>query len=260
MKSGGTVESLPEISIVLATLNEGRNIREVVQRIERQKLPSYEIIVVDDGSTDGTREYVRERSTQDSRIRYLFHDGKQTTLRAHGLGIDATRGRFVVVMDADLQHPPETIPSLVHELELGASVVVASRYAKGGSAGPRTLVRFAYSRGAEWIAKALLVPARQVRDPISGYFGFRRTVWVPLNPQYRGYKILLFVLVMAEGQRTAEVGFGFEPRTEGTSKATQSLAFIRLFLIEVLLARRLRRLLKTHPGGGASSFPRNSAE
>lgn len=230
----------PVVSIVLATLNEAQNLPTVLDRIRRQPLPPFEIVVVDDGSTDGTREYLLRQAHDDPRVRYVFHDGKQTTLRAHCQGVEATLGRYVIIMDADLQHPPELLPSLLQRLESGAHLVVASRYAPGGSAGPRTTARWTISRGAEWTARLLLPPARRITDPVSGYFGFRRSDWVSLNPLYRGYKLLLFVLVMTEGRPVVEVGYHFVPRPEGTSKVTQSWAFVRMFLIEIVLAHRLR--------------------
>jgi dolichol-phosphate mannosyltransferase len=149
-------------------------------------------------------------------------------------------------MDADLQHPPELLGPMLGQLRSGSALVVASRYASGGTAGPRTTFRWSVSRGAEWLAKILLPPSRGISDPISGYFGFRRDIWVPLHPLYRGYKLLVFLLVMAEGDRVTEVGYRFTPRTEGTSKVTQGLAFVRIFAIEVLLALRLRGEIASH--------------
>lgn len=241
----------PRLSIVLATLNERDNLPAVVERIRRQPLPPFELVVVDDGSTDGTREYLRQAATQDPRILPLFHEGKQTTLRAQCQGIERASGQYVVVMDADLQHPPELLPSLVRRLDVGDGLVIASRYAPGGSAGPRTPSRWLISHGAEAAAKLLLPAARGISDPVSGYFAFRRAIWSPLNEQYRGYKLLLFVLVMAAGQAVGEVGFRFEPRGEGASKVTQSSAFIRLFLVELLLARRLSVARRNRPGPGS---------
>jgi dolichol-phosphate mannosyltransferase len=143
------------------------------------------------------------------------------------------------VMDADLQHAPELLPQLVGALDAGAAVVVASRYVPGGTPGPRPGLRAVISRGAEWTAKLLLPPARVVQDPVSGFFAFRRRLFVPLPPGTRGYKLLLFVLVMARGLDVREVPFRFEARTAGSSKVTSGLAFVRLFLAEVVLARRL---------------------
>jgi dolichol-phosphate mannosyltransferase len=245
----------PVLSIILATLNESRNLPQVVDRIRGQPLPPFEVIVVDDGSTDGTRAYLQEAAAADPRIRPILHEGKQTTLRAQCQGIEAASGRLVIIMDADLQHPPEILPKMVRALEQGAKLVVASRYAPGGSAGPRTLSRWAISRGAEWTAKALLRPARHVTDPVSGYFGFRKETWVSLDPTHRGYKLLLFLLVMAGSGPVAEVGFRFEPRTEGSSKVTQTSGFIRMFLVEVVLARRLAAELRRSVAGRPKEQP-----
>ena len=240
----------PTLSIVLATLNESQNLPQVFDRLRRQVLPPYELLVVDDGSTDGTREYLVQQHAVDPRVRYLFHDGKQTTLRAHCQGVEAALGRYVVIMDADLQHPPELLPAIVARLDEGAGLAVASRYAPGGSAGPRTTSRWTISHGAEWTARLLLSDARRTSDPVSGFFGFRRDSWVSLNPKYRGYKLLLFVLVMTEGRPVADVGYRFEPRPEGASKVTQSWAFVRMFLIEVILAHRLRSEIRHSPPRG----------
>jgi len=234
----------PTVSVVLATYNERQNLPELLDRIRHLDLPPSEIVVVDDGSTDGTREYVRDQARLDARVRPIFHDGRQTTLGAQCQGILATRGPLVVVMDSDLQHPPELLVPMVHALEDGAALVVASRYTEGGTPGPRSPLRAIISRGAEWAAKILLPEARRVTDPVSGFFAFRREVFRSLAPHYRGYKLLLFLLVMTRNAEVREVGFRFEPRASGSSKVAQGLTFVRVFLVELILARRLRRRLR----------------
>ena len=235
----------PVVSIVLATLNEHENLPWIVEELRRLPLPPYEVIVVDDGSTDGTREYLAIAAAADPRIRPILHDGKQTTLKAQCQGILDARGRYVVIMDSDRQHPPKTVLGLLHELEGGAGLAIASRYVSGGAVGERSFARALISRGAEWTAKFALRDARRVTDPVSGFFAFRREVFHPVDPSYRGYKLLLFLLVMNHGRRVAEVGYVFEPRTQGASKVTQGLGFVRVFLLELILARRLERMLKT---------------
>jgi len=233
----------PVASVILATLNERENLPELLERLWRVPLPSFEVVVIDDGSTDGTREFLTDAARAESRLRLIWHEGKQTTLRAQCQGIAASRGRFVIVMDADLQHPPEVLPTMVRSLENGSALVVGSRYAEGGSAGPRSVFRAIISRGAERIAKVFLPEARALTDPVSGLFGFRREVFRPLDPQWRGYKLLLFLLVMARGQGVAEVGFRFELRGSGASKVMQNYRFIRFFLTELVLAKRLENSL-----------------
>jgi len=247
MANGGGLEAerpRPALSIVLAILNERPSLAELFDRLSRATLPGWEAIVVDDGSTDGSREFVGALAQQDPRVRLLLHEGRQTTVAAQCQGISAAQGAFVAVMDSDLQHPPELLGPMVQQLEAGAALVVASRYAAGGTPGPRPALRAVISRGAEWTAKLLVPPAREVTDPVSGFFAFRRSAFVPIAPGQRGYKLLLFLLVMTEGLPVREVPFRFELRTEGASKVTSGLAFVRLFLVEVILARRLRRRLR----------------
>jgi dolichol-phosphate mannosyltransferase len=247
----------PQLSIILATFNERENLPQLLDRIEATALPPLELVVVDDGSTDGTRQFLEQRARSDGRLRLFWHDGKQTTLRAQCQGIAAARGRYLVIMDSDLQHPPEVLPAMVDALSKGSALVVGSRYAPGGSAGPRARTRLAISRGAEWTAKAFLPEARRVSDPVSGFFAFRRETFQPLPPEWRGYKLLLFLLVMSRGSPVAEVGYRFEPRASGASKVTENTRFIHFFLTEVVLARRFRRMLAARSSNEVT--PRESA-
>lgn len=240
--------SVPRLSIVLVTYNERANLPELFDRLRRTDLPPWEAIVVDDGSTDGTRAFVAEKAGVDPRFRLLIHDGKQTTVRAQCQGILDARGAFVTIMDADLQHPPELLPRLIRPLDDGVTLVVASRYAPGGSPGSRSLFRGFLSRSADFIARAWLADARRITDPVSGYFAFRREIFVRLDPGTRGYKLLLFLLVMAHDRPVAEVPFRFEPRTSGASKVVGGVGFIRVFLTEVLTAKRVEHALRKQRG------------
>jgi len=237
----------PVVSVVWAVLNERSNLPELVRRLRLVPLPSFEVVVVDDGSTDGTREYLTELAAGDPRFRVVFHNGRQTTVRAQAQAIQSAHGRFVIVMDADLQHPPEVLPAMVRALEDGASLVVGSRYAPGGAVGERTWGRYLLSKGAEWLARIWIREVRHLTDPVSGLFGFRREIYRSIDPEYRGYKLLLFVAVMSRGEHLAEVPFRFDPRTTGASKVTQGWRFVRLFLGELSLARRTRHRLASSP-------------
>jgi dolichol-phosphate mannosyltransferase len=241
---GGPGAPRVELSVILATINERRALPQLVDRLRALALPSFEVLVVDDGSTDGTREYLADLHGSDPRFRPIFHDGKQTTLRAQCQGIAASTGDLVVVMDADLQHPPETLPEIARALQNGSTLVVASRYVPPGSPGARTISRIIISRVAELTARMLLRETRPLTDPISGFFGFRREIYRPIDRAYRGYKLLLYLLVMNGGRPVAEVGFQFAPRAGGESKLTQGFGFIRVFLGELLRARKFRRELR----------------
>src|SRR5208282_6372304 len=112
------------VSIVMATLNELYNIPILFKGIDEQGLPPYELIVVDDGSTDGTKECLRELAQRDERIRPIFHEGRQTLIPAHCQGIRAATGEFVIIMDADLQHPPEILPAILRQLQNSTGLAI----------------------------------------------------------------------------------------------------------------------------------------
>lgn len=138
-------------------------------------------------------------------------------------GIGRADTDWIVVMDADLQHPPHLVPELVGEgIRTGADLVVASRYISGGSrAGLAGSYRIAVSRGATWLAKGLFPRAlRGISDPMSGFFAMRRRVVTAETLKPLGYKILLELAVRCRPRRVAEVPFVFQDRYSGESKST----------------------------------------
>lgn len=232
----------PVLSIVTATFNERANLPVLFERIREQALPPYEILVVDDGSTDGTREMLLEAAAQDPRVRPIFHEGRQTLIPAHCQGIRAARGELVVIMDADLQHPPEILPLITEKLQNGMAVVIASRYAGGGSSGECSAGRRFISLGAHLMTKLLVRNARRISDPISGFYGFWRGIFAPVDPRWRGYELLPFILVMGRGVSVAEIPYVFQPRKRGVSKIVgRDFGFVWTFLVQIVLVARFAR-------------------
>lgn len=229
----------PVVSIVLATLNERANITPLLAELFALDLPPLEVIVVDDGSVDGTREYVQAVMQRDRRVRLLCHQGRQTLTTAQLQGVQTALGRYIVIMDADLQHPPGAVPEIVRVLQRGATLVIASRYSPDGDVGDRPRYRALLSRGAELIARITLSGTRRVTDPLSGFFGFRRELARPLDPNTHGYKLLLFLLVLSGGKGVTEIGYRFRLRTAGSSKIAHGFSFLGTFMTEVLVAKRL---------------------
>jgi dolichol-phosphate mannosyltransferase len=133
-------------------------------------------------------------------------------------GLKQASGDYLAVLDADLQHPPEVIPRLMHWVENGADIAVASRYAAGGSSGNWGIGRRAMSLGANVSARLVVPSVRHVNDPMSGFFALKRRVveGVTLNPI--GYKVLLEILAEAGDVSVKEVPYGFERRGTGRSK------------------------------------------
>ena len=119
----------PDFSIVVPAHNEVANIAPMVAELRHVMAPlgRFEIIYVDDGSDDGTLAVLREAAAADATVRYLSFTrnfGHEAALRA---GLGCARGRAVIVMDADLEHPPAVIPDLVREWRRGFKVVTAQR-------------------------------------------------------------------------------------------------------------------------------------
>jgi polyisoprenyl-phosphate glycosyltransferase len=120
----------PELSVIVPVLNEERNVPLIVERLTQVLdacVASHEIIFVDDGSRDGTMAAIKALSAVDARVRAVSlsrNFGKEVALAA---GLDEARGAAAVMIDADLQHPPETIPAFVARWREGYDMVYGQR-------------------------------------------------------------------------------------------------------------------------------------
>lgn len=213
---------MPRFSIVLPTFNEAGQIRDLLAQLESAcRDIDYEIVVVDDNSPDGTHGLVTQASVANPRIVPVLRTKEKGLATAVIEGMRRARGDFVIVMDSDFQHPPETVARLAAAAESeNADLVVASRYAKGGEVHDFPLVRRIISWGAKTLSVLFLPRVRHFRitDPMSGFFLVRRAAVDPEALTPRGYKILIEVIAKAEIHRAAEVGFVFATRRGGESK------------------------------------------
>jgi len=214
------------LSVIVPTFNEGPNVAELVRRTAAA-LPGrdIEIIFVDD-SSDDTPEIIRGvASSAPVPVRLIHRDEPLGGLGGAVVeGIKAAASDFCVVMDGDLQHPPEVIADLLARAEVGdADVVVASRYVDGGTSdGLANAVRTMVSRASTMLTKAMFPKKlHNCSDPMTGFFLIdRRSLDIEeLRP--RGFKILLEILARKQ-MRVAEVPFDFAPRFAGESKASFS--------------------------------------
>jgi dolichol-phosphate mannosyltransferase len=231
------------ISIIIPTYNERENITPLVERIDRAISPrDYEVIFVDDNSRDGTAELINSLADQYP-VRVMVRKEERGLATAVVHGIDHSDGSTVVVMDADLQHPPEVIPDLLSKTESGADIVIASRYVEGGGMKEWGLIRKIISAGAIILAHVLLPATRAVKDPMSGYFAFKRTVVSQARLKPSGYKILLEILMEGKFQNAAEVPYTFSNRSGGESKlnARQQIEYLKHLFS---LMRRTGELLR----------------
>lgn len=239
------------VSIIVPTLNEVENLEPLVRRISRAAPWCREILFVDDGSTDGTRERVHSLG-QEYPVRLLARD--QPTLGLSGAviaGARAAGGEILVVMDADLSHPPEEIPRLVTPLfEDQAEMVIGSRYVKGGTTPGWPFYRKVMSR----LAAGMAYPLTGVHDSMCGFFAIRRLRLLQLAPAATGFKIAFETIVRGgRNLRVLEVPIAFVDRTRGKSK--MSLGVALLFSMRWLAAATHLARRPTRPAGDISPAP-----
>ncbi|MGZ3387071.1 MAG: polyprenol monophosphomannose synthase [Isosphaeraceae bacterium] len=233
--AGSSVDG-PSLSIVIPTRNEAENVEALIDTV-CAAIPGFdkELIFVDD-SDDATPSLLR-RLLPEADCPGLIVE-RSSTERAGGLstavveGFANASGAYLCVMDADLQHPPSAIPVLWMKAEReGADIAVGSRFMAGGSSkgGLDGLQRHAVSRGARFLARLLLPPARATSDPLSGFFVVHRRVVQGVDLRPIGYKILLEVLVRGRWQKVIDIPYVFHARHAGLSKATtgQGANFVR---------------------------------
>jgi dolichol-phosphate mannosyltransferase len=203
------------ISIVVPTYNEAENIPILLERIDRAVKEPYEVVIVDDNSPDGTAE-VAKKMAERYPVKVVVRPGKLGLATAVVEGFKHAEGRYIVVMDADLQHPPEVIPALIQKLKEGYQLAIASRYVKGGKDLGLTPKRRMVSLGARYLAWLLLPQSRGVKDVMSGFFALDRQIAIT-DTRLRGYKILLEILSQ-KNPKTCEIPYEFHPRLKGASK------------------------------------------
>src|SRR5215204_115483 len=208
----GTQGRMKELlTLVIPTRNEADNIPRLVRELkESLSGVDYRVVFVDD-STDKTPEVIQALTEEDSRI-VLIHrkkaeqNGGLSTAVAAGMDAAANTSEYTCVMDADLQHPPKKVREMLEEAKAsGADVVVASRYARGGSydglSGP---ARKAISVSSKYLAQIVFKEARKTSDPMTGFFLVRNEAISGIQFRPMGFKILLEILVCVPELRVAE--------------------------------------------------------
>jgi dolichol-phosphate mannosyltransferase len=202
------------ISVIVPTYNEAGSLPLLVERLgAAMSGHTWELVVVDDGSPDGTAEVANRLSARHP-VWVVRRGAKAGLASAVIAGIKESRGDVLVVMDADLSHPPEIVPALVKAIDEGADLAVGSRYVSGGATMDWPLRRRIVSRVACLMGN-VLVP---VRDATSGFFAVRRTALDGVHLNAIGFKIGLEVIARAKTKKIVEVPYTFRDREVGSSK------------------------------------------
>jgi dolichol-phosphate mannosyltransferase len=236
-------------TIVIPTFNERENVETLLRRLAAA-LPATdsEIVFVDD-STDDTPDVIRA-AARTCPIPVTVHHRENGAGGLGGAvveGMRLARGAWIVVMDGDLQHPPEVVPDLIAAgMRDGADLVVGTRYTGGGKRdgltdGYRRIVSGASTLATKVIFRNSLI---QVSDPMSGLFAVRTSSLEVDELRPLGYKILLELVVRTRPGRVVEVPYSFQQRHAGESKSTmaEGVRFLKHLAILRFGARRARML------------------
>lgn len=213
------------LSLVIPTYKESKNVKGIVEQLTQlldQAIPDqYELILVDDDSPDLTWEIALNLIPTYPQLKVMRRQEERGLSTAVIRGWQAGRGEILGVIDADLQHPPETLLQLLGEIEKGADLAVASRHIEGGGVSDWSVIRRFLSRGAQ-ILGLIILPGviGRVSDPMSGYFMVRREAIAGKTLDPIGYKILIEVLGRGQIRWVGEAGYVFQERLEGESKVT----------------------------------------
>ncbi|AJM91544.1 MULTISPECIES: glycosyltransferase family 2 protein [Nitrosopumilus] len=217
-------ENNAQISIIIPTYNESQNIVQILKSI-KDNLPKNfvtQTIIVDDNSPDGTGKIVEDylknvKKMADYTIEVIHRKAKKGLGSAILNGIQQAKGDTIVIMDSDFSHPPQIIPKLIESIKkYQYDIAVASRYINGGKIQGWSFKRKIISKFATLIAKKGL--GIDTKDPMSGFFAFKRNIIKGLNFDAIGYKFLLEILVKTKGVNIKEVPYTFQDREFGSSK------------------------------------------
>ncbi len=237
----------PVLSVVVPTYDEASNLRPLLARIaDALSGISWEVIVADDNSPDGTHALAKQLAVTDRRVRCLRRVGRRGLAGACIDGILASSAPFVAVMDGDLQHDEKSLLRMLRRLQDDeGDLAIGTRYCEGGSAAGLNGHRSFISKLGNALTQHLL--GVRVADPMSGFFVVRREIFERYAPRlsHEGFKILLdFIVTTKSGIRIIEEPYVFRPRVSGRSKfdlrtGLEFLGFVSMKISKGIIAPRL---------------------
>lgn len=226
----GVYQPAEFVTIVVPTYKERDNLAPLARRIFAALDPAHsELLIVDDDSPDGTAAEA-QRLAADQPVRCIVRRGERGLATAVIRGLAEARGELVVVMDADLSHPPEALPALLEALrDPHVNMAIGSRFVPGAGIESNWPL---FRRLNSFVARALARPLTPVRDVMSGFFAVRRRELDLTRLEPIGYKIALELVVRHRWRNVVEVPIMFADRTAGRSKLNvgEQLRYVRHLL------------------------------
>ncbi|HEY0733785.1 MAG TPA: polyprenol monophosphomannose synthase [Herpetosiphonaceae bacterium] len=215
--------------VIIPTYNERENIQALLPRV--LDYPELSVLVVDDGSPDGTSDVVAAEVEQNPRVHLIRRAGKQGLGTAYVAGFRYALARgaeFIFEMDADFSHDPRYLPDLLHAAESAYDLVIGSRYVAGGGTTDWGIGRQLISRGGNIYARLIL--GLPLSDMTGGYRCYRSAALEAINLdriRSNGYsfQIEMAYRVRQAGLRVGEVPIIFPDRRVGASKMSKQIVF-----------------------------------
>lgn len=236
--------------VILPTYDESENIEEILRRT-RAAVPEADVLVIDDGSPDGTADRAEKVGLELGRVDVLrrpVKSGLGSAYRA-GFRIGLAKGYDVLVeMDSDLSHDPAALPTVLAGIDEGADLVIGSRYVPGGAIPDWQPWRRTISRGGCLYARAML--GLGVRDATAGFRAYsagilRRIDLDAVRADGYGFQVEMTYLTERLDGRVIEVPIEFRDRTSGSSKMSTRIV-VEAFVLVTWWAIRDRLLRRRH--------------
>jgi len=230
----------PELSLVIPVYNERESLPRLLDEIVaalRPVRPAYEVVAVDDGSTDGSREELRRLRGVHPELRLVGFARNAGQTAAFAAGFRAARGRIIVTLDADLQNDPADIPALVAELERSGNAAVVGYRANRRDTGWKRLQSRIANGVRNWLN------GESVRDTGCSLKAFRAEAVRDL-PLFTGMHRFLPTLVKMEGGTVAEVPVRHRARAFGTTKYGMWNRVFRAFADALAVRWMQRRVIR----------------
>ena len=225
-----------ELSVIVPTYNEKSNIYKLIESLDVVlKDVSWEIIFVDDDSPDKTADEVRKIAQLNSKVRIIHRVGRHNLSSACTEGVMSSSSKYVIVMDADMQHDEKIITKMLNTIKSGNyNLVVGSRFIDGASAsGGLSKIRENGSKLAIWMSQFILKPI-QLNDTMSGFFMCEQKLFAKYANSFSkdGFKILLdFVMCAKKEIKLKEIGYSMRTRYSGDSKMDNKIVLNYLQLL-----------------------------
>lgn len=234
----------PTLSVIVPTFNERDNIAPLIEKLEAALAgTTFEVIIVDDNSPDGTADLAKQIATHKPHVRCIHRIGRRGLSSACIEGMASSAAEFVAVIDADHQHDETILTQMLEQARAGSDIVVGSRYTGEGS----SQEGFSASRqkGSELATRLSgILTGKALSDPMSGFFLLRRSLFNEIVPRLsrEGFKILLDIIATGNRQlgrklTITEVPYTFRPRFAGESKMSALVVAQFLGLIVSQISR-----------------------